>query len=88
MATKMHKIKFEKTQERMTAHSGLLVIGEALKTLGITEAFEKKLPMAGSNRGKHPSRYLIPTMISMAGGGRTIEDIQKLFEDPCSRQEL
>ena len=82
MATKTRKIKFEKTQERMTAHSGLLVIGEALKALGITEAFEKKLPMAGSNRGKHPSRYLIPTMISMAGGGRTIEDIQKLFEDP------
>jgi hypothetical protein len=74
-------IKLKKTEEKITAQSGLIIIGEALKAYGIEEGLKTSLPKPRSNRGNSGSAYIIPTLLSMAGGGRTMEDVQKLFSD-------
>lgn len=81
-------IKLKKSDEMMTGHSGLLVVGEALKATGIEMALRETLPLPLSNRGKHPATYLIPTLLSMAGGGRTLEDVQKVLSDKVLSDQL
>ena len=81
-------IKYEKSDEALTAHSGLLLFAEAMKRYGIIDAFNDTLPKPGSNRGYLPSDYLIPTMLSMAGGGRTMEDVQKILDDKVLQETL
>lgn len=74
-------IKLEKSDDHITALSGLLLIDECMQAYGLTNAFKHKMPHPKSNRGFSPLTFIQPVLLSMAGGGRTIEDIQKLFHD-------
>ena len=73
-------IKLKKSDELITAHSGLIIVAEAIKSYGLEEAF-KQLPKPGSNRGKKALDYLIPILLSFGGGGRELEDVERLFSD-------
>lgn len=76
-----NSIKLEKSDEKITAQSGLLLIGEAIEKYSLKEMFQTKLPLPGSNRGNKPEDYLIPMLLNFAGGGITMEDVLKIFED-------
>ncbi|MBT3408473.1 IS1380 family transposase [Candidatus Woesearchaeota archaeon] len=74
-------IKTEKSNEKITAQSGLLIIGEALIKFKLKEMFEEILPKPASNRGKKASEYLTAMILNFANGGITIEDVIKIFND-------
>ena len=84
----INSLKLEKTEDCMTAHSGLLLFEKALSAYGIKDALIEHLPKPKSNRGKDPITYIYPTLLSMAGGGRTLEDIQKVLSDKVLRKML
>lgn len=79
-------IKLEKSNDAISPHAGLLLVSECLQAYGLADAFKKKMPPPRSNRGYSPERFIHAILLSMTGGGRTIYDIQKLFNDtPLTR---
>lgn len=74
-------IKLAKSDDAITPHAGLLLVSECLQAYGLREAFKHKMPQPRSHRGYSPEEFIHPILLSMTGGGRTIEDVQKLFED-------
>ena len=77
---KLFPVKIEKSDALHTPHSGLLIFAEALKAYGILDKLEQ-LPLPGSNRGYEFKAIILAIMLSMAGGGETLEDVVRLFDD-------
>ena len=43
--------KLEITDEKLTAHAGLVLVAEAAEAIGLPSAFAASFPAPGSNRG-------------------------------------
>ncbi len=70
--------KLAATDESLTAHSGLALIGEYLRAMGVRELIDHELPRPGSAAGYEPSAHVLPLILMLAGGGRTLEDLRVL----------
>jgi hypothetical protein len=73
--------KLAATDESLTAHSGLALIGEYLRAMGVRELIDHELPRPGSATGYEPSAHVLPLVLMLAGGGRTLEDLRVLRND-------
>lgn len=73
--------KLAATDESLTAHSGLALIGEYLRAMGVRELIDHELPRPGSAAGYEPSAHVLPLILMLAGGGRTLEDLRVLRND-------
>ena len=73
--------KLAATDESLTAHSGLALIGEYLRAMGVHELIDHELPRPGSAAGYEPSAHVLPLVLMLAGGGRTLEDLRVLRND-------
>jgi hypothetical protein len=80
MAHGLLPIAIEKSDEKITASSGILLFTEALHALGIIEGF-RAFPRPLSNRGINAKHFLQAVMTTLADGGQTFEDVQRLFND-------
>jgi len=78
---KILAIDLGKSKQKITPYSGLLLTYESILGLALDKKIEQELPQPGSNRGFRPSEYTIPLMLMQHGGGRKLEDIQKLRAD-------
>lgn len=81
-------IKLEKSEDNITSLSGLLLVDECMQAFDLSKAFKTKMPQPKSNRGYSPYTFIQPILLSMTGGGRTLEDTQKLFHDQTLSQML
>jgi hypothetical protein len=66
--------KLAATDESLTAHSGLALVGEYLRAMGVAGLIDHELPRPGSVAGYEPSAHVLPLILMLAGGGRTLED--------------
>jgi len=73
------------TKETITSRSGLAVIQELALSLGVVETIARELPAPGSNRGFQPVEYVMPLVLMFCGGGRTMEEIREIEQDPGLR---
>lgn len=73
--------KLERTEERITARSGLALYAEFLHALGVEALVEQHLPTPRSGRGLKASRYVTPLSLTLYGGGETIEDVRGIRDD-------
>jgi hypothetical protein len=73
--------KLAATDESLTAHSELALIGEYLRAMGVRELIHHELPRPGSAAGYEPSAHVLPLILMLAGGGRTLEDLRVLRSD-------
>ena len=73
--------KLKPTQEELTSNAGLVLFGEFLKGIGLSEWCLKELPKPGSGRGYLGSSYLWPLFLMLQGGGRSLEDLRVIKED-------
>ena len=73
--------KLAASDESLTAHSGLALFGEYLRAMGIHGLIDHDLPGPGSAAGYHPSGHVLPLVLMLAGGGRTLEDLRGLRND-------
>ena len=66
--------KLERTEEKITARSGLALFAEFFKAMGVEELVDKHMPGPRSGRGFDPSLYIKPLCMSIYGGGHSIGD--------------
>lgn len=80
--------KVEKTEDTITPHSGLSLIGEFTIGGGILKEIDKYLPKPGSGAGYKPSEYFFPMLLMLHGGGRNLEDLRVIRNDEGLREIL
>jgi transposase len=73
--------KLAATDESLTSHGGLALVGEYLRAMGVADLIDHELPHPGSAAGYKPSAHVLPLILMLAGGGRTLEDLRVLRND-------
>jgi hypothetical protein len=80
--------KLETTSDTLTAHGGLALLGEFACAVGLPEALDRRLPAPGSKVGYRPSEHVMPLILMLHGGGRTLEDLRQVRADKGLRRVL
>ncbi len=80
--------KVEKTDDTMTPHGGLALVGEFTVGTGALKIIDRHLPKPGSEVGYKPSEYVFPLILMLNGGGRSLEDIRVIRNDEGLREIL
>jgi len=80
--------KLEKTNDTITPHAGLALAGEFMAALGVEELLDKHLPAPGSGAGYKPSKFVLPLLLMLTGGGRALEDLRQIRNDDGLRELL
>ncbi len=76
------------TDESLTAQGGLALFGEYVHGFGVGDLIDRELPAPGSAAGYSPSVHVLPLVLMLAGGGRTLEDLRVLRRDEGLRALL
>jgi hypothetical protein len=74
------------TRDTITGRAGLALFQEAALVLGIRKSIRENLPAPGSGNGLKPEQYVLPLVLMLCGGGRTLEDIREIETDDGLRQ--
>ena len=80
--------KLEMTRDLITSHAGLALFGEFTVGLGLVEEVNRWLPKPGSGAGYLSSEYVLPLMLMLNGGGRSLEDMREIRRDDGLREIL
>jgi hypothetical protein len=80
--------KLEKTNDLITSHAGLALLGEFAVGLGLPDALDRELPVPGSGAGYRASEHVLPLILMLNGGGRSLEDLRQIREDQGLRELL
>jgi hypothetical protein len=88
MAQTILPFKLEITSDAMTAHAGLALFGEYLHALSLPRTLDRELPGPGSGAGYDPSAFVMPLLLMLHGGGRSLEDLRQIREDAGLRDLL
>ena len=80
--------KLDKTDDTITPLAGLSLFGEFLESLGLKDWVGKIFPAPGSAKGYEAWEYVEPLVLTLHGGGRTIEDLRKVAGDGGLRRVL
>ncbi len=78
--------KLEMTDEKLTAHGGLVLAHEFHVGLGVDRLLDEMVPGPGSNRGHRVSEVVLPVVLMLQGGGRDLEDIAVIEKDAALRE--
>ncbi len=74
------------TRDTITGRAGLALFQEAALMLGVRKSIKENLPAPGSGKGFAPQEYVLPLVLMLCGGGRTLEDIREIERDDGLRQ--
>ena len=80
--------KLERTEERVTARSGLVLYAEFMAAMGVEGLVDQHMPKPGSGRGFEATSYIKPLCMALYGGGEAIEDVREIREDDSLRVVL
>ena len=80
--------KVEMTKDTITPHAGLALLGEFAVGLGLLESVDRYMPKPGSGAGYKASEYVFPMVLTLNGGGRSLEDTRKIRGDEGLREIL
>jgi hypothetical protein len=69
------------TRDTITGRAGLALFEEAALVLGVGKSIKENLPPPGSGKGFKPQEYVLPLVMMLCGGGRTLEDIREIELD-------
>jgi hypothetical protein len=70
--------QIEATEEPLIARAGLVLPYEMAKALKLPQIIDQELPPAGSGHGYRPSRFVMPLILMLHGGGKTLEDLREI----------
>lgn len=73
--------KLETTNDETTAHAGLALFGEFIRSLNLLNDIDRLLPKPGSAVGYSPSEFINPLILMLHGGGKTLEDLRQIRLD-------
>jgi hypothetical protein len=80
--------KLEMTRDTITPHAGLALFGEFAVGLGLLDSVDNSLPKPGSGAGYQASEYVFPLILTLNGGGRSLEDTREIRGDEGLREIL
>ena len=80
--------KLAATNECMTAQSGLVLYGEFIRGVGVQRWLEQEIPKPGSKRGYGSVHQVLPFLLMLTGGGRSLEDLRMIHQDTGLRRLL
>jgi len=80
--------KLETTNDLITSHAGLALLGEFAIGLGLNKALDRYLPEPGSGAGYLASEHVFPVVLMLNGGGRSLEDMRVIRSDEGLREIL
>ena len=80
--------KLEITQDTITSHAGLALLGEFCVGLDLLGVIDRNLPKPGSGAGYNASEYVFPLVLMLNGGGRSLEDMRTIRADTALREIL
>jgi hypothetical protein len=66
------------TDEPLIARGGLILPYEMARALQLPQVIDEALPPAGSGHGYAPSQFVMPLILMLHGGGKTLEDLREL----------
>jgi len=72
------EFEIEQSDEPLIARSGLVLPHQMAKALGLPRKIDSELPAPGSPRGKAASAFVMPILLMLHGGGKTLEDLREL----------
>lgn len=75
--------KIAGAKEFMTANAGLSLFGEFVKGIGLYHWLNCEMPRPGSGRGFEARAYVMPLLLMLTAGGRSLEDMRTLKNDPA-----
>jgi hypothetical protein len=78
--------KLKRTEERITARSGLALYAEFMEAMRVPELVNQYLPKACSGNSYKASEYIIPISLMLYGGGENIEDVREIRGDATLRR--
>jgi len=81
-------IKLEKSKERLTSLSGLVLVEEWGRAKGVWGRVDQLLGRPGSGRGYAASEYVRPLVWLLHAGGRRLEDVRELAAEQGVLAEL
>jgi len=88
MARTVLPFKLAATEEPMTAQLGLVLHGEFIQGLGVHRWLEQEMPKPGSKRGYGAIQHVLPFLLMLTGGGRSLEDLRMIHTDQGLRRLL
>jgi len=80
--------KLDVTQDLITPHAGLALLGEFAVGLGLLRELDNCLPKPGSGAGYKASEHVFPLVLMLNGGGRQLEDLRQIRDDQGLREIL
>lgn len=80
--------KLERTEEKVTARSGLVLYAEFMKAIGLEELADRHMPRPESGRGFKAICYIRPLSMMLYGGGEAIEEVREIREDHPLREAI
>ncbi len=80
--------KLEMTRDTITPHAGLALLGEFAHGIGLPDLVDSHMPLPGSGAGYRPSRFVMPLLLMLNGGGQSLEDLRQVRQDTALRDLL
>ena len=72
------RYEIEATDEPLIARGGLVLPYEMARALRLPQMIDREIPAAGSGHGYAPSQFVMPLILMLHGGGKTLEDLREL----------
>lgn len=80
------ELKLERTEERLTRKTGLVLIDRFGKKISLANRIDREFGRPGSNRGKAASEYVLTLTEMLIDGAVHLEDIIDFEEDEAYKQ--
>ena len=80
--------EIEATDEPLIARGGLVLPYEIAVALKLPQVIDREMPAAGSGHGYRPSQFVMPLILMLHGGGKTLEDLRELKGEISLRKLL
>jgi len=72
----------------LVARGGLVVPYELAKAMKLPEMIDRELPGPGSGHGYRPSKFVMPLVLMLHGGGKKLEDLREIKGEVSLRKLL
>ena len=82
------RYEIEGTDESLIARGGLVLPYEMARALKVPQMIDREMPSAGSGHGYAPSQFVMPLIMMLHGGGKTLEDLRELKGEVSLRKLL
>jgi hypothetical protein len=73
--------RVEATEEKLMANAGLTLFGEFVQGLGFSRWLAQEMPKPASGRDYPAAANVTPLVLTLTGGGRSLEDLPMLKGD-------